>query len=98
MTSTRSDTAVLERTTVTTVPKSKVIFHNDNKTSMEFVIEVLIDIFKKNVDEAYALMMAGHLNGSAVVGEYSFEMAEQKAAETTQRAVAAGYPLKVTVE
>lgn len=76
----------------------KVIFLNDDHTPMEFVIEVLTQIFKHSVDAAKTLTLEVHTEGAAVVGTYTHEIAEQKGLETTQSARANGYPLKVTLE
>jgi ATP-dependent Clp protease adaptor protein ClpS len=56
-------------------PECKVIFFNDNYTTMDFVTEVLVSIFNKSHAEAEALMLAVHNNGSAVVGTYTYDIA-----------------------
>ena len=57
----------------------KVVFHNDDFTTMEFVTEVLRRVFNKPVDEAVALMMKVHREGRAIVGIYSYDIAMTKA-------------------
>ena len=76
----------------------KVVLLNDDKTPMEFVIEVLTTIFKHNEDRSKELTLEIHNTGSAVVGVYSFEVAEQKGLETTHIARSNGFPLQVNIE
>ena len=76
----------------------KVIMHNDDFTSMEFVIFVLMNIFNKNEMEANDLMMKVHKGGSAMVGTYSYDIARSKVEETTLLARQEGFPFKVTME
>ena len=76
----------------------KVIMHNDDFTSMEFVIFVLMNIFNKNEMEANDLMMKVHKGGSAIVGTYSYDIAKSKMEKTTALARQEGFPFKVTIE
>lgn len=76
----------------------KVIFHNDDFTTMEFVTDVLRRVFNKPADEAVVLMMKVHREGQAVVGVYSFDVAMTKASQATSMARAEGFPLQVTCE
>lgn len=75
-----------------------VILHNDDYTTMEFVIEVLIRFFKRTPDEAVKVMLAVHEKGSGVAGIYPAEIAETKVAQVTEYSKAQGYPLRLTVE
>jgi ATP-dependent Clp protease adaptor protein ClpS len=75
-----------------------VILHNDNYTSQDFVVFVLIDIFRKSMDDAVAIMLHIHNHGRGVAGSYSSEIARQKAAETIKLARTYGHPLVATVE
>lgn len=75
-----------------------VIMHNDGYTTMDFVIKVLVDIFKKQRDEAERLMMKIHKEGKAVVGRYLFDIACSKAKYAMTLARQNGFPLKLTVE
>jgi ATP-dependent Clp protease adaptor protein ClpS len=76
----------------------KVILLNDDSTPMEFVISMLVEIFKHNFDSANEVMMQVHETGSGVAGIYSFEIAEAKAVEATNQARTNGYPLQVKLE
>ncbi len=75
-----------------------VIFHNDDYTTQEFVIEVLVEIFHKNFNEAQQLMMEVHNKGASIVGTYSYDIALTKLNHVTRLARSQGFPLKVTVE
>jgi len=76
----------------------KVVFHNDDFTTMEFVTQVLMQVFGKPADEAVSLMMRVHRQGQATVGVYSYDMAMTKQSQATQMARNEGYPLKITCE
>ena len=76
----------------------KVIFHNDDFTTMEFVTHVLKVVFGKPADEAVMLMMRVHREGMAVVGRYSYDLAMTKASQATAMARQEGFPLKITCE
>jgi len=76
----------------------KVIFHNDDFTTMEFVTDVLRRVFNKPADEAVALMMRVHREGQAIVGIYSYDVAMTKASQATAMARNEGFPLKITCE
>ena len=78
--------------------KYKVIFLNDEVTPMEFVIEVLQRVFKHDRGTSEVLTMSVHHEGSAVVGVYSFEIAEQRGVEATVLARNNGFPLQVKIE
>lgn len=76
----------------------KVILLNDDHTPMEFVISILMDIFKHNAESADHITMQVHETGSGVAGIYSFEIGEAKAVEATNSARTNGYPLQVKLE
>lgn len=76
----------------------KVVFLNDDKTPMEFVIELLMSIFRHSGGDAENLTLEIHNSGSAVVGVYTHEIAEQKGIEATTLARANGYPLQINIE
>lgn len=76
----------------------KVIMHNDDYTTMEFVIIVLIEIFRKPDHEAFDIMMQIHHEGSGIAGVYPLDIAETKISQAHDRAREAGYPLRCTLE
>jgi len=76
----------------------KVIFLNDDKTPIDFVVSLLIELFKHTQETAVALTMKIHEEGSGVVGIYTYEIAEQKAVEATNLCRDNGFPLKIKVE
>lgn len=78
--------------------KYKVIVCNDDVTPIEFVVSMLIMIFKHNEKSALELTLKVHNNGSAVAGIFSFEIAEQKAIDATNLARTNNYPLIIKVE
>jgi len=79
-------------------PLYKVIYYNDDITSVEFVIGSLIDYFNYNADTAQEITRNIHNSGSAVVAILPYEIAEQKGIEVTLDARSRGYPLQIKVE
>jgi ATP-dependent Clp protease adaptor protein ClpS len=79
-------------------PLFKVIYMNDNHTSMEFVIQSLVEYFHYNADTASNITVDIHEKGSAVVAVLPYEIAEQKGIEVTLSARAHDYPLQVKIE
>ena len=92
--------SVKERSRVfTNYPKHyKVIIHNDDFTTMEFVVKILVEVFYKPESEATAIMLAVHEQGKGVVGLYSYDMAVSMVRKATAMAKAEGFPLRITVE
>ena len=76
----------------------KVIMWNDNFTSMDFVVDVLVTIFHKDEMTAQTLMLDVHQKGQAVVGKYSYDIAATKVAMALNRAKAEGFPFRMTLE
>jgi len=83
---------------ITTPDRYKVVFLNDDTTPMDFVIDVLVGIFRHSKDTAKNLTMQVHQEGSAIVGVYTFELAEQKSIEATALSRQHGFPLQIRVE
>lgn len=82
-----------------TEPKNwKVIFLNDDATPMDFVISLLMEVFKHDTESAKEITVQVHETGSGVAGTYSFEIAEAKAVESTTLARANGHPLQIKLE
>ncbi|SFZ98486.1 ATP-dependent Clp protease adaptor protein ClpS [hydrothermal vent metagenome] len=76
----------------------KVLLHNDDYTSMDFVINVLMNIFHKSYEQAEQIMLLVHEKQKAVCGIYSFEIAQTKAQQVKQLAKENEFPLLATIE
>jgi ATP-dependent Clp protease adaptor protein ClpS len=79
-------------------PLYKVVLHNDDFTTMEFVVFVLSRVFMRSQDESIAIMFQVHNAGIGIAGVYSFEIANMKAEKAMNLARAQEYPLLCTVE
>ena len=79
-------------------PLFKIIYLNDEVTSMEFVVGSLIEYFNYTDDTAAHITESIHSQGSAVVAVLPYEIAEQKGIEVTVSARSQGYPLQIKVE
>ncbi len=93
-----SSTSLLDRVAFEPPSKYNVIFMNDDITTMEFVVFILVKIFDKSKTEAHKIMMDIHHNGSAIIGEYPKDIAFTKAEFTRKLAKDQNYPLQVKVE
>lgn len=91
-------TQVLERTRTKKPRMWKVVMHNDDYTTQEFVVHVLVDHFRKDPTTATQLMLRVHTSGLAVVGAYPKDIAETKVAVVTDLAREMGHPLLLTCE
>lgn len=76
----------------------RVIYINDETTTMEFVVETLVNIFNKTKEESMEITIKIHEEGSAVVAVMPYEIAEQKGIEVTILARSHGFPLQVKLE
>jgi ATP-dependent Clp protease adaptor protein ClpS len=85
--------AVIERVTLAPPKMWNVWLVNDDVTSMEFVVLVLMQIFHRSFEEAQEIMMHIHSNGRGIAGTYSHEVATQKRDETIATARQHGFPL-----
>ena len=79
-------------------PMYKVLFHNDDYTTMEFVVAVLREIFHRSEAEAVHIMLQVHQHGVGVAGAYTYEVAETKIKTTEALAQQQEYPLKLSME
>ncbi|MEX0771842.1 MAG: ATP-dependent Clp protease adaptor ClpS [Balneolales bacterium] len=79
-------------------PKYKVILVNDNYTTFDFVIEILVSIFSKNVPDAVSITTDVHKKGSGLCGVYAREIAETKLEMVKQAGDEAGFPLRCVME
>ncbi|MBI5094024.1 MAG: ATP-dependent Clp protease adapter ClpS [Candidatus Hydrogenedentes bacterium] len=93
-----------ERTAVKTKPKVKpprkfkVLLHNDDYTTMDFVVHVLVSVFNKPTPDALAIMLDVHKRGIGVCGVYTAEVAETKVNAVHDRAREKGFPLRCSME
>lgn len=76
----------------------KVILLNDDETTMDFVIEILMNIFHQNFKKASEIMLEIHHNGSGVCGIYTQEIALSKQKQVIDAAKLANFPLQTKVE
>ena len=79
-------------------PLYKVLLHNDDYTTMEFVVMVLVTVFAKNSDEATRIMLNVHHQGIGIAGVYTREVAETKVAIVHRLARRHQFPLRCTLE
>ena len=79
-------------------PLYKVLLHNDDFTTMEFVVYVLNSVFKRSPAEAVMIMLKVHNEGVGVAGVYSYEVANMKANKAMNMAKAQEFPFLCTVE
>lgn len=92
------------QTALKTRPKTKkprlykVVIHNDDYTTQEFVVEILQRFFHKTGEEATRLMLDVHMKGRGIAGAYTFDVAETKVEATTRYARSKGHPLLLTLE
>lgn len=90
--------ATKERSKSARPPRFKVILYNDNYTPMEFVVQVLEQVFGKSPSAATQIMLQIHRGGMGVAGVYVLEVAETKSATVHRMAEERGYPLRSGVE
>ena len=91
---------VLERTEdeVKEPDMYKVVLHNDDYTTKEFVVQVLAEVFHKSFPEATNIMLRAHRDGKAVIETYTYDIAQTKVNQVHQKAKLKGYPLRCSVE
>ncbi len=90
--------AVKEREKTRRPPLYRVLLHNDDYTTKEFVVMILMGIFHKSEGEANDVMLRVHLSGIGVAGVYPFEVAETKVQKTMTLARRYEYPLQLSLE
>ncbi|MDY0361973.1 MAG: ATP-dependent Clp protease adaptor ClpS [Desulforegulaceae bacterium] len=83
---------------ITEPPLYKVLLHNDDYTTMDFVVDILITVFHKSEAEAEKIMLNVHKKGVGICGVYPYELAETKVETVTALAKNSGFPLKSTME
>jgi ATP-dependent Clp protease adaptor protein ClpS len=91
---------VLERTRQKTQEPRlfRVVLHNDDYTTMDFVVQVLETVFLKTPAEAFRIMMQVHVDGQGLCGFYPFEIAETKVGTVHDMARERGFPLRASLE
>ena len=94
----KGSTVTKDRSKVQEPSLYKVLLHNDDYTSMEFVIAVLERVFRKNTSEATKVMMNVHQEGIGIAGIFTREICETKAAIVHDLARQSEYPLRCSVE
>jgi ATP-dependent Clp protease adaptor protein ClpS len=95
---TNTDLEIINEISLKYPKKYKVLILNDDYTSMEFVIDVLMTIFHKNYQEAEAVMLEVHKKEKGVCGVYTYEIAETKVMQVHKRARDSGFPLRAEME
>lgn len=93
-----SGVATISKTELKRPKKYRVVMHNDDYTTMEFVVFALKKFFGKDALEAESIMMEIHEKGAATCGVYTREIAESKADKVMKTAESEGHPLRCTVE
>ena len=96
MAETQSDT--ITRTEITYPNRYNVVFINDDFTPMDFVVQLLIEVFNKTLEEAKDITLQIHEKGKGIAGSYNYELAEQKKAEAVAISRNNGHPLTILVE
>lgn len=79
-------------------PMYKVLLHNDDYTTMEFVVEILLNVFGKSLEKATQIMLNVHNKGKDICGIYPRDIAETKVETVHHLASSKGFPLKSTME
>jgi len=95
---TKEDTHVRSHHEVSEPSMYKVLLHNDDYTTMEFVVQVLMQVFHKSAEAATRIMLNVHQRGVGVCGHYTYEVAETKVETVIRMARESGHPLKCTME
>ncbi|MEN8190747.1 MAG: ATP-dependent Clp protease adapter ClpS [Thermodesulfobacteriota bacterium] len=94
----QGDVATKERLELQEPPLYKVLLHNDDYTSMEFVVAVLENVFNKSIAEATKIMMNVHQQGTGVAGVYTREVCETKIDQVHGLARKSDFPLRCSME
>lgn len=98
MAKTQTKTVTATSTGIAYPNRYNVIIYNDDFTPMEFVIQLLVEIFNKDINTAQEITMDIHNKGKAVAGTYSYEIAEQKVTECVVLCRYNGHQLKIEAE
>ena len=98
MASEQTKTGTRSQTRILYPSKYNVVFHNDDFTPMEFVIQILVEVFDRTLEQAKHITIQIHEAGQGVAGTFFHEVAEQKQQETVVLSRHNGHPLKVTLQ
>lgn len=95
-----TNTAIIEKNKVKIKkPKHyKVVMYNDDFTTMEFVINILVEIFNKKLEEANKVMLDVHKKGKGIAGIYPYDIAISKLSTAMRISESEGFPLKLAIE
>jgi len=94
----QDDLGIAERPATRKPRRYQVVLHNDDYTTQEFVVHVLVKFFHKGVTEATQIMLHVHHRGFGIVGVFTRDVAESKAEQVMAYAAENGHPLKCTAE
>lgn len=94
----QGETSLNQRQELKEPPMFRVLLHNDDYTTMEFVVDVLTNVFHKNHEEAIQIMLKVHQEGVGVCGVYPFDIAQTKVNSVLRLATEHEFPLKSTLE
>lgn len=92
------DISTIQKVKTKFPPKYKVLLHNDDYTTMEFVIYILQSVFHKSYEESEKIMLEVHVKGIGICGIYSLEIAESKCHKVMELAKVEVQPLVCTIE
>jgi ATP-dependent Clp protease adaptor protein ClpS len=90
--------AIKDKTKLEPPKMYKVLMHNDDYTTMEFVIHILMKFFSKTYDESHAIMLKIHHDNVGICGIFTYEVAESKSAKVNRYSKGKGHPLKSSFE
>ena len=76
----------------------RVLLHNDDYTPMDFIVDILVSVFKKSAQDATRIMLDVHRKGKGVVGTYTYDVAASRIQRVHTEARSGGYPLRATME
>jgi ATP-dependent Clp protease adaptor protein ClpS len=94
----QEETGVLQKTRLKEPKLYRVILHNDDYTTMDFVVTVIVAVFHKPAAEATKIMLDVHKKGQGVVGVYTFDIATTKASQVHEMARQNEFPLRASCE
>lgn len=94
----KTKTSTTTKTEIKFPDRYNIVFYNDDFTPMDFVIQLLIEVFDRSIEEAKNITIQIHEDGSGIAGTYFHELAEQKYQESTIITRHNGHPLRIAME